>query len=77
MRPYHILRIQVPEGIDRRGNESEEAKAKGRVSAGASSVLAYSQWAFHQLRVKMQKPDVGEWVQVLKQRYAGMKLVAG
>jgi trehalose 6-phosphate synthase/phosphatase len=28
----------------------------------------------HQLRVNMQEPQVEDWVQVLKQRYAGMKL---
>lgn len=30
-----------------------------------------------QLKEKMNEPDVEEWVQVLKQRYAGMKLLVG
>ncbi|CAK5279906.1 unnamed protein product [Mycena citricolor] len=30
-----------------------------------------------QLREKKRDPDVAEWVQVLKQRYAGMKIVVG
>ncbi|KAJ7630490.1 alpha,alpha-trehalose-phosphate synthase [Roridomyces roridus] len=30
-----------------------------------------------QLEEKKREPDVGEWVQVLKQRYAGMKIVVG
>ncbi|KAF8884515.1 glycosyltransferase family 20-domain-containing protein [Infundibulicybe gibba] len=30
-----------------------------------------------QLRLKKQEPEVAEWVQVLKQRYLGMKLVVG
>ncbi|KDR78129.1 hypothetical protein GALMADRAFT_94660 [Galerina marginata CBS 339.88] len=30
-----------------------------------------------QLHIKKREPEVAEWVQVLKQRYAGMKLVVG
>ncbi|KAF8153874.1 glycosyltransferase family 20-domain-containing protein [Crassisporium funariophilum] len=30
-----------------------------------------------QLRIRKQEPEVAEWVQVLKQRYAGMKIVVG
>ncbi|TFK65857.1 alpha,alpha-trehalose-phosphate synthase [Pluteus cervinus] len=30
-----------------------------------------------QMKQKLQEPDVAEWVQVLKQRYSGMKLLVG
>jgi trehalose-6-phosphate synthase len=29
------------------------------------------------LRLRRQEPEVADWVQLLKQRYAGMKIVVG
>ena len=81
--------IQVPEGEgltieESRENGSGGAKTKERVRDGLGERGRFVDVGVfpmgidvHQLRVKMQEPDVDEWVQVLKQRYAGMKLVVG
>jgi trehalose 6-phosphate synthase/phosphatase len=81
--------IQIPEG---EGLTVEEARAKdkgeinenARVRDGIGERGRFVDVGVfpmgidvHQLRVKMQEPEVEDWVQVLKQRYAGMKLVVG
>lgn len=81
--------IQIPEGEgltveEARAKENGETDEKARVRDGIGERGRFVDVGVfpmgidvHQLRAKMQEPDVEEWLQVLKQRYAGMKLVVG
>lgn len=81
--------IQIPEGEgltveEARAKEKGETNEKARVRDGLGERGRFVDVGVfpmgidvHQLRGKMQEPDVDEWVQVLQQRYAGMKLVVG
>ncbi|KAF9556929.1 hypothetical protein CPC08DRAFT_764923 [Agrocybe pediades] len=74
--------IQVPEGEGLTVGEVEKPKDSvrdGAVERGRFVDVGVFPMGIDvkQLHVRKQEPDVAEWVQVLKQRYAGMKILVG
>ncbi|KAF9522515.1 alpha,alpha-trehalose-phosphate synthase [Crepidotus variabilis] len=77
--------IQIPEGDGltveetQAGEKGSNSVRDGAVERGRFVDVGVFPMGIdvHQLSKKKHEPEVAEWVQVLRQRYAGMKLVVG
>ncbi|KAJ7748550.1 alpha,alpha-trehalose-phosphate synthase [Mycena maculata] len=71
-----VSRIMSYEALPR-GIQVSEGEGEGRRSRHVDVGVFPMGIDVQQLEEKKREPDVAEWVQVLKQRYAGMKIVVG
>ncbi|KAJ7693561.1 alpha,alpha-trehalose-phosphate synthase [Mycena rosella] len=71
-----VSRIMAYEALPR-GIQLNEGEGEGRRMRFVDVGVFPMGIDVQQLEEKKREPDVAEWVQVLKQRYAGMKIVVG
>ncbi|KAJ6626881.1 alpha,alpha-trehalose-phosphate synthase [Mycena sp. CBHHK59/15] len=71
-----VSRIMAYEALPR-GIQVSEGEGEGRRMRFVDVGVFPMGIDLQQLEEKKREPDVAEWVQVLKQRYAGMKIVVG